>query len=240
MEEINRQEEIEKRYQDVAEKIQEAALKVGKNPKDINLVVVTKQKSAVVDKCLAELGLLDMGESYLKEAEFKIELLKEYPIRWHMIGNIQRGKEREVAHYFDMVHSVDNYEVAERLNQSCKENGKIMPIFLECNVSGESTKSGWDVVNDKEWPIFVEDVKQVLDLDHLKLLGLMTMAPYSTKPEGARPFFRKLKSLLNYVNQKFPQQEINELSMGMSGDFQVAIEEGATYLRIGSAIVGKR
>lgn len=240
MEEINRQEEIEKRYQDVAEKIQEAALKVGRNPKDINLVVVTKQKSAVIDKYLAELGLLDMGESYLKEAEFKIEILKEYPIRWHMIGNIQRGKEREVAHYFDMVHSVDNYEVAERLNQSCKENGKIMPIFLECNVSGEGTKAGWDVVNDKEWPIFVEDVKQVLDLDHLKLLGLMTMAPYSTEPEDARPFFRKIKSLLNYINQKFPQQEINELSMGMSGDFQVAIEEGATYLRIGSAIVGKR
>ena len=240
MEEINRQEEIEKRYQDVAEKIQEAALKVGKNPKDINLVVVTKQKSAVVDKYLADLGLLDMGESYLKEAEFKIEILKEYPIRWHMIGNIQRGKEREVAHYFDMVHSVDNYEVAERLNQSCKENGKIMPIFLECNVSGESTKAGWNVVNDKEWPIFVEEIKQVLDLDHLKLLGLMTMAPYSTEPEDARPFFRKLKSLLNYINQKFPQQEINELSMGMSGDFQVAIEEGATYLRIGSAIVGKR
>ncbi len=240
MEEINRQEEIEKRYQDVAEKIQEAALKVGKHPKDINLVVVTKQKSAVVDKYLAELGLLDVGESYLKEAEFKIEILKEYPIRWHMIGNIQRGKEREVAHYFDMVHSVDNYEVAERLNQSCKENGKIMPIFLECNVSGESTKVGWNVVNDKEWPIFVENVKQVLGLDHLKLLGLMTMAPYSTEPEDARPFFRKLKSLLNYINQKFPQQEINELSMGMSGDFQVAIEEGATYLRIGSAIVGKR
>jgi uncharacterized pyridoxal phosphate-containing UPF0001 family protein len=160
MTEINIQNEIKNSYHKAAEKIQMSAEKVGRDPDGIQLVVVTKQKSAVIDKYLAEMEVLDLGESYLKEAEFKIELLKDYPIRCHMIGNIQAGKEREIAHYFDVVHSVDNLELAQRLDQACKKERKVMPIFLECNVSGEKSKAGWDVQVDEIWSVFAEDFKQ--------------------------------------------------------------------------------
>ena len=232
--------EIAENIARVWRKIQDHAEVAGRDPERIKLLVVTKEKSAIVVKTLVENGIHRIGESYFKEASFKIDLLQDFDIEWHMIGYIQSGKAKQIAQVFDCVHSVDRRELAELLDQGAAEFGKKLPVFLECNVSGEATKHGWSANEEDRWDELAEKLKPVLALEHLKIMGLMTIAPYAEDPEKARPYFQRLARLLEYLQEKFPEQKLEELSMGMSGDYTVALEEGATYLRIGSAIVGKR
>lgn len=234
------QEKIKSNLIQVQERIKEAANRSGRDPEQIELVVVTKEKSAIVVKTLLDLGIRDIGESYLNEAMFKIDLLEDYDINWHMIGNIQRGKELRIAQNFQVVHSVSSLETARELNRGAESAGKILPVYLELNVSGESTKHGWPAQKESSWDQLLADTGEVLKMGHLQVLGLMTMAPYSDNPEDARPYFSRMREIKDFINNSIPEAAIVGLSMGMSGDFEVAVEEGATVLRIGSALVGPR
>jgi len=232
--------QIDRNIQIVQERIQKAAIRAGRDPDDIALMAVTKQKSANVVKALIDCGIMRIGESYLKEALFKIDLLKDFPVEWHMIGNIQSGKEKKISRAFSCVHSVGEFRTAAELNKYAIKNEKTLPIYLEMNVSGEDTKGGWLAVDHEDWEGLLPDISKVLGLTNIKVLGLMTMAPYSEIPENSRPYFIRLRKVKEFLKKQLPNSRIAGLSMGMSGDFEVAIEEGATILRIGSALVGPR
>lgn len=238
--EIEQTESIRLNIEAVLDKIKNSAKTAGRDPDRIALIAVTKQKSAAVVKTLAEFGIFQIGESYLKEALFKMELLKEFQIEWHMIGSIQQGKEKDIAAKFDEVHSVESVKTAISLNKYSKLNDRKLPVYFEFNVSGEKTKHGWEAWKQSQWPGLLQELTEVLDLSNLSVKGLMTMAPYSINPQDARPYFQRLRNLRDYLTREIPNSNLTGLSMGMSGDFEVAIEEGATVLRIGSALVGLR
>lgn len=233
-------ENIRERIEQIQERIDKAAQRAGRNPAEIELIAVTKEKSAAVVKSLSENGITKIGESYLREALFKIKILSDYKLEWHMIGNIQHGKETQIALNFAEVHSVDRLQIAETLNKKAKQFDRILPVYLEFNVSGEDTKHGWSAWKESQWEQLLPELDRVMDFPSLEIKGLMTMAPYSVNPEDARPIFHKLKKLGNYLSRNYPAANLNGFSMGMSGDFEIAIEEGATVLRIGSALVGHR
>jgi len=231
---------IRERIEQIQERIDKSAQRAGRNPAEIELIAVTKEKSAAVVKSLSENGITKIGESYLSEALFKINILSDYKLEWHMIGNIQHGKETQIALNFAEVHSVDRLQIAETLNKKAKQFDRILPVYLEFNVSGEDTKHGWSAWKESQWEQMLPELDRVMDLPSLEIKGLMTMAPYSVNPEDARPIFQKLRKLGNYLSRNYPTANLNGFSMGMSGDFEIAIEEGATVLRIGSALVGHR
>jgi hypothetical protein len=224
----------------VKQEIKKTAGNAGRDPDEIKLVVVTKEKPANVVKEVLEAGAKSIGESYLQEAEFKMELLSDFEIDWHMIGHIQGSKANRVAALFDYIHSVDRLQIADQLNQAAQDLNRVLPVLLEFNLSGETTKYGWRAEDENDWESLAEDLEPVMDMSNLEINGLMTMAPYYQDQEKARPIFRKLRKLRNYFRGRFEEHDLPELSMGMSGDYHVAIEEGATILRIGSAIVGPR
>jgi hypothetical protein len=169
-----------------------------------------------------------------------MELLSDFEIDWHMIGHIQGSKANRVAALFDYIHSVDRLEIAEQLNLAAENLNRILPVLLEFNLSGQMTKYGWRAEDERDWERLAEDLEPVMEMSNLKVNGLMTMAPYYEDQEKARPLFSKLRRLRNFLKGRFEGHDLPELSMGMSGDYHVAIEEGATILRIGSAIVGPR
>ncbi|MBS3750550.1 MAG: YggS family pyridoxal phosphate-dependent enzyme [Anaerolineales bacterium] len=224
----------------VKQEIKKTAGNAGRDPDEIKLVVVTKEKPANVVKEVLEAGVKSIGESYLQEAVFKMELLSDFGIEWHMIGHIQGSKANRVAALFDYIHSVDRLEIADQLNQAAQNLNRVLPVLLEFNLSGEPTKYGWRAKDEKDWERLAGDLETVMEMSNLEINGLMTMAPYYEDPEKARPIFRKLRKLRNFLRGRFEEHDLPELSMGMSGDYHVAIEEGATILRIGSAIVGSR
>ncbi|MBS1250789.1 MAG: Pyridoxal phosphate homeostasis protein [Chloroflexi bacterium] len=233
-------EKIQNNLKQVREKMTAAARSVGRDPDSIRLVVVTKGHSAVIVKYVVEAGVHTIGESYVKEAAFKIDLLGDYDIEWHMIGHIQSGKARHVAANFAYVHSLDRLELAQDLNKAAGEFSRHLPVLLECNVSGEETKHGWPAWDEERWPRLEEEIAPVMKMENLRVEGLMTMAPYHPDPENSRPYFQRLRRLRTYLTEAFPTHDLAELSMGMSGDYEVAIQEGATMIRIGTAIVGPR
>jgi hypothetical protein len=224
----------------VKQEIKKTAGNAGRDPDEIQLVVVTKEKPANIVKEVLEAGVKSIGESYLQEAVFKMELLSDFEIDWHMIGHIQSSKANRVAALFDYIHSVDRFEIADQLNQAARDQNRVLPALLEFNLSGEKTKYGWQAKDEKDWETLADILEPVMRMSNLKINGLMTMAPYYEDQEKARPIFRKLRKLRSFLAEKFENQHLSELSMGMSGDYHVAIEEGATILRIGSAIVGPR
>jgi len=157
-----------------------------------------------------------------------------------MIGAIQQGKEKEIAAKFMEVHSLESIKTANKLDEFAKLYERTLPVYLEFNVSGEETKHGWGAWNEKQWLGLIPELSEILDLSNIYVKGLMTMAPYSVKPQNARPYFQRLRHLRDFLAREFPHSNLNGLSMGMSGDYEIAIEEGATILRIGSALVGPR
>ncbi|MCD6424272.1 MAG: YggS family pyridoxal phosphate-dependent enzyme [Anaerolineales bacterium] len=233
-------ESIRRNIESVLEKIHNSAKTAGRDPDRIALIAVTKLKPALIVKNLAEFGIVRIGESYLKEALFKMNLLNELEIEWHMIGTIQQGKEKEISANFAEVHSVDSKKTAINLNKYASLNGRKLPVYLEFNVSGEKNKHGWGAWADDQWNGLLPEMNEILDLPNLDVKGLMTMAPYSNDPQNARPYFKRLRKLQAYLTGEISTSNLADLSMGMSGDFEVAIEEGATVLRIGSALVGPR
>jgi PLP dependent protein len=228
-------------YRRVLEQIEVAAGLVGRQPRSVKLVVVTKGHPVESVLDALEAGINVFGENYAEEGVAKKLACAGTPgIEWHMIGHVQSRKASLISQHFDWLHSLDSLKLAGRLDRFAAGFGRKIPVLLECNVSGEQTKSGWPAWDETRWEALMPDILQVAGLANLELRGLMTMAPFFDEPELARPYFRRLRRLQEFLSYRLPQARWEELSMGMSGDFTVAIQEGATIVRIGTAIMGPR
>lgn len=236
---------LAERYANIQNRIAAAAARAGRDPNTIKLVAVSKSRSLAEIYNLYDLGQRDFGENRVEEGGDKISATRsarrdQRAITWHMIGHIQRRKAREVAADFDWVHSLEGAPLAERLSRSAADSGKVLPVLLECNVSAEASKYGLAadrVENDAtQWEALCTTIGSMIAQPHLRVCGLMTMAPVVPQPELARPVFRQLRQLRERLAERFPAGQWHELSMGMTDDFEVAIEEGATLVRIGRAI----
>jgi pyridoxal phosphate enzyme (YggS family) len=162
-----------------------------------------------------------------------------HDLEWHMVGHIQSRKAREIAPRFDIVHSVDSTKLAGRLDRFAGQAQRRLHVLLECNVSGETSKEGWALAQREQWPCALPGFEEILALPNLEVRGLMTMAPFTREESIIRPVFRALRELRDYLDAALPGHW-KELSMGMSSDFEIAIEEGATIIRVGQAIFGPR
>ncbi|MBU0678320.1 MAG: YggS family pyridoxal phosphate-dependent enzyme [Verrucomicrobia bacterium] len=223
---------FEERWTAVQARINSACGRCGRDPSCITLVAVSKTRGPEEIAEAADCGLIVFGESKVQEAEAKIPRCPGQ-ITWHLIGHLQRNKVRRAVRVFDMIHSVDSVLLLESVEAACAELGKIMPIFVEVNVSGEPAKFG---VNPDDLQDLLEST---VNCPHIEVRGLMTMPPWSDDPEKARGHFRELAGLKTRCETEwgFP---LADLSMGMSHDFEVAIEEGATYIRVGTDLFGPR
>lgn len=232
---------IKENIENVLGRIQVAAMRAGRDPESVRIVVVTKGHPPESLRDAVAAGAFRIGENYLEEAMEKMTFLSaQDEVEWHMIGHIQSRKARQVAENFHFIHSLDSYKLAARLDRFSGELDRRLPVLLECNVSGEGSKYGFSVWNMEQWIAIAEVAGQVAALPNLEVRGLMTMPPYFDDPEKARPYFQRLVQLRNYLRDELPQVEWDELSMGMSGDYEIAVEEGATLVRIGTAIMGTR
>jgi hypothetical protein len=222
----------------VQTRMADAAQRVGRNPAEITLVAITKTQPPEIVRAAYELGLRHFGENRVEEGEAKVGLLPG-DITWHMIGHIQSRKAKRVVPLFQFVHSVDSAELAQRLSRLCSERPERLPVLLECNVSGEATKYGFPAdlhADPKAHGALLAAIEEIVALPQIEVQGLMTMAPVVSDPEQARPFFARLRQLRDILAMAFPRNDWHELSMGMTDDFEVAIEEGATLIRVGRAI----
>ena len=225
----------------VRDRIALAAQRAGRDPADITLVAVSKTHPAEMVALAAQAGLRDFGENRIEEAGPKIAAVAAEGLRWHLIGHVQSRKAKEVAQArLALVHSVDTVKLAERLSRGAVEAGRVVPILLECNVSGEASKEGFVAHTPEAWEQLWPEFDAVLKLPGVRVEGLMTMAPIVPAPEAARPFFGRLRELRDCLRIRLPQGSWRELSMGMTDDFEAAIAEGATLVRIGRAIFGQR
>lgn len=246
---------IRERYQRVLSQIAEAAARrcpelvegSGRDPQAVRLVVVTKAQRLGIVQAAAAAGARMFAENYAEEAVAKIAALKnEFEVEWHMIGHVQSRKADLVAGNFSMLHSLDSLKLAARLERFLGEyrvgaaHGKKLPALLEFNVSSEESKYGWPAWDVTRWPDLLPEIGQVLQLAHLEVRGLMTMPPYFADAELARPYFQRLRRLRDFLAAQFPHADWRELSMGTSLDFEAAVQEGATYVRVGQAILGPR
>jgi hypothetical protein len=236
---------IHERLGQVQQRIDAAARRAGRSPDSIRLVIVTKARPLTVIQATIAAGARILGENYAEEAAAKMEAVRSSaggkdPVEWHMIGHIQGRKAKLVAPYFHLVHSVDSLTLARRLDGLAADLGRRIPVLLECNVGGELAKHGWDAADRAGWPRLLGDLASVVSLPHLQVRGLMTMPPLAAAPEDSRRYFAALRELRSHLAQSFPGTDWSELSMGTSADFAVAVEEGATLVRVGEAIVGPR
>lgn len=233
--------DIESNLHSVLKRIAAAAESVNRNPGDVRLIVVSKGQSIEKIRTAANLGVSDFGENYLQEAAQKIQGMdSQLEINWHMIGHIQSRKAKDVCKLFDYIQTIDSLKLAKRLDRFAGELGKKMPVMIECNVSGEISKYGFQVWDEEGLESFLKIVPDLVQLPNLDYFGLMTMAPFVKDVEQVRPNFRSLRNLRRILRDRFPDVGWAELSMGMSSDFEVAIQEGATIVRIGQAIMGAR
>ena len=231
---------IQNNFWQVRENINIAANSVGRDASSVKLLVVTKGQPIEKIQAVMSVGGIFFGENYVEEATTKIKTLVDKQIEWHMIGHVQSRKARLVSENFDWVHSLDSFKLARRLDNFSREYNRVIPVLFECNVSQESSKFGWSTWDESRWPEFVEEISSILEMSNIAVRGLMTMPPYDPDPEKSRQYFVKLRKLRDFLAGKFPDANFSELSMGMSGDYQVAIQEGATIVRVGTAIVGQR
>lgn len=232
--------DIRNNLEKVKERMHQAAIRSYRHVHDIHLIVVSKGQSLEKIQAAMEAGIRDFGENYPEESLPKIIGTADQQISWHMIGHLQSRKARIVTTHFNMMHSLDSLGLAEKMERQLAEIDRVLPVMLEFNVGGEASKAGWLAGNKEEWPGMVDEVGALLQLPHLQVRGLMTMPPLTTAPDQARTYFQKLVRLQEYFRSQFPDTCWDELSMGTSSDFEVAIEEGATFIRIGSAVLGPR
>ncbi len=218
----------------IRERIAKAAHRAGRDPDSVRLMAVTKTFGDDRIREAIEAGVDIIGENYVQEAKRKIEQMGK-SVEWHFIGHLQTNKARYAVRLFDMIHSVNRLNLAEELNRRAAAAGTICRVLIEINLGGEDSKSG---AAPGEAPSLV---REVAAMPHLSIRGLMTMAPWYDDPEKARPCFSGLRHLRDHlVAENIPNVSLQELSMGMTDDFEVAVEEGATIVRIGRAIFGER
>ena len=225
---------LEARIDEIRKRIEAAAVRSGRRAGDVKLVAVTKQVEPEVIARAARYGLLIFGENYAQELRLKQEIVNNTvneDVEWHFIGRLQRNKVKYLVGSVAMIHSLDTVSAAGEIDRRARADGMKMPVLVEVNTGGES-KGG---VEPDALDNFLHELSEMPGLD---VRGLMTMPPYFDDPDSARPYFAKLRDLRDAHSSKYPG--LKELSMGMSGDFEVAIEEGATIVRIGSAIFGSR
>lgn len=232
-------EDLKGQLEEVNRRIAAACERVGRRASEITLVAVSKTVEPARVREAIEAGVRTLGENRVQEAATKIPELKrlsaERNVQWHLIGHLQSNKARRAVELFDAVHSVDSLKLAERLDHIAGEKGKRLPIFIEVNLGGEQSKAG--VAPDQALPL----CEQISKLDNLELKGLMAVPPFFDNPEDARPFFQHLRLLRDEARRRGVVGEgFKDLSMGMSNDFEVAIEEGATFIRVGTALFGAR
>ncbi len=238
---LSRIEAIRSRYQAIRAQIDAAALRVKRDPDSVRLVVVTKTHPVETVRAAIQAGIRDLGENYAEEAVEKIRALGQVEgLRWHMIGHVQSRKADLVAAHFDLMHSLDSLKLANRLERFAAEAGRTLPVLLECNVGGEPSKFGYPASTPQDLESLSREIEQIAVLPHLQIHGLMTMPPLYDEPEQTRPFFARLRELRDFLAGRFPALAWDELSMGTSADFVAAVEEGATIVRVGTAILGAR
>ena len=232
---------IRENYQRTLDQIAQAARRSNRSPDEIRLVVVTKSQPIDIVQATIEAGARILGENYPEEGVTKIQSLAgQSGVEWHMIGHVQSRKARLVADHFALLHSLDSLSLAQRLNRFAAQSARILPVLLEFNVGGEESKSGWDASDESQWNALLPEFADLLDLPNLRVQGLMTMPPLGIEPEDSRRFFQRLRRLRDHLATQYPQADWRELSMGTSADYTVAAEEGATLVRVGTAIVGAR
>ena len=218
----------------IRQRMAAAAERCGRNHEDIKLMAVSKTVPPERVHEAIKAGITWFGENYVQEAREKIPAVGQN-VSWHMIGHLQTNKVKYVVHLFDWIHSVDRIELAKELDKRAAQNQRTLKVLLEVNVSGEVSKNG---VEPSRVP---ELVRQISLMPNLDVQGLMTMPPFFENPEDARPYFIALRELRDKIaSENIPGIQMKELSMGMTGDFEVAIEEGATIIRVGRAIFGER
>ena len=217
-------------------RIAAATERSGRQSEEVTLIAISKTHPASVVSSLVELGATDLGENRVQEAEGKITEVGRDRARWHLVGHLQANKARRAVNLFDVIHSLDSIDLAQRLDRLCTEEGRDkLSVLIQVDLGHEETKSG---IDETELEQLVESLRP---LERLQLIGLMTLPPFFDNPEDGRPFFRKLRELRDRLAARgaFGDGK-GELSMGMTNDFEVAIEEGATMVRIGTAIFGER
>jgi PLP dependent protein len=224
------------RLQAVRERIAAACLRVSRDPQGVRLIGVSKTQPAAAVREAFAAGLVDFGENRVQEAETKAEALADLRaagLRWHLIGHLQANKAKKAEALFDSVHSVDGEALAARLARAAEEDGRVLPVLVQVDLAGEETKFG--LAEDR----LLATLQAMRGLGSLRVEGLMVLPPYADDPETARPYFRRLRDLRDRASA-FGLLAAGELSMGMSHDFEVAIEEGATMVRVGTALFGAR
>ncbi len=226
---------IAENIQTVRTRIRRAAEAAGRDPAEVELVAVTKTHPASVVRQAWEAGIGVAGENYIQEAREKITALSDCTLRWHFIGHLQSNKARHAVDGFELIHSVDSLKLGREISKQAARIGKMQPILVQVNISREATKSGTTL------EAAVELVAALGRLENIQVRGLMTMPPFFDQPERARPYFAALRQLRDRIREASPAGVVMaHLSMGMTGDFEAAIAEGATLVRIGTAIFGKR
>lgn len=234
MEPLDR-ETIAQRVQSVLSAIRSAAEKAGRHPDSIRLVAATKTVTHDRIREGIGAGLSILGENRVQEAIPKIEALAETSVRWHFIGHLQRRKVRLVVGLFELIHSVDSVELAQEIDRRAGEAGRSQDILLEVNIGGETTKTGFHPDG------LVQLISTMASLAHIHIKGLMAIPPQTVEVESTRAYFIRLRELAAAIAaQRIPGVAMNELSMGMSNDYEIAVQEGATLVRVGSAIFGAR
>jgi len=232
---------IRERYSSVTASIRVAERAAGRASGSVRLVVVTKTHPAATVRAAIAAGALELGENYVEEALEKMgEIGRVEGLHWHMIGHVQSRKAEQVAGSFQTVHSVDSLKLAVRLDRFAGEAGTRLPVLLEVNVSGEDSKFGYAAWNEGLWQAWDPEIERLAALPNIEIRGLMTMPPFADEAEASRPFFEKMAALQAYLVQQHPQVAWKELSMGTSMDYVVAVETGATIVRVGTAIMGAR
>lgn len=225
---------ISENLEDVEQKIQAACKRAGRPREAVTLIAVSKTKPVEdIREAMAQ-GITVFGENKVQELRDKTAVIKE-PLHWHMIGHLQNNKVKYLPGMVELIHSVDNVKLAEEIEKQAEKAGLVMDVLCEVNMAGEDTKFG---LSKEECLPFLEEIK---DLPHVRVRGLMTIAPYTDDPETNRPYFKGLKELLEEANRKgLTREPMDTLSMGMTGDYEVAVEEGATLVRVGTGIFGAR
>ncbi len=230
---------IQENLESIRARLKEAAERAGRIPSDITLIAVSKKKPASDVKEALSLGQKVFGENYVQEAADKIKALQEFRtgISWHFIGHLQRNKAKRAVELFDFIETVDSLKLLRALSRHAMAAGRVMPVLLQVNIAGEESKAGMppeDIVTFID--TMLEDSMEGVDVQ-----GLMILPPWNPDPEASRPWFAKARGLLEELSERYGADlNLRHLSMGMSGDFQVAVEEGATMVRIGTALFGSR
>jgi pyridoxal phosphate enzyme (YggS family) len=223
---------IAQNVENIRHRVNEACSRAGRDPNEIVLVAVTKMVDSNIIREVLEAGVFDLGENYVQQVCDKRTDLADNRVRWHFIGHLQTNKVKYIADWISMVHSVDSVNLGRELSKRLERIKRTLPILIEVNTSGEESKFGIDT---ESAPVLLRELKH---LPYLSVEGLMTMAPLSADPEESRPSFVRLRQLRDLMRKEGMQLPV--LSMGMTNDFEVAIEEGSTMVRIGTAIFGER